>query len=162
MDRAIVVGTGLIGTSVALALTGRGVTTYLVDADPDVAKLAADLGAGIAGKPADPVDLAILAVPPAHVARVLADAQHRGLAVAYTDVASVKARPQHELEALACESASFVGGHPLAGGSGRVPARPVPTCSRGGRGCSPRHRPPPPIPWSGRASWRPCAAPCRS
>ncbi len=115
LDRAVVVGTGLIGTSVAMALTGRGVVTYLVDADPEVAKLAADLGAGIAGEPVEPVDLAVLAVPPAHVARVLAEQQRRGLAAAFTDVASVKARPQRELEALGCSPATFVGGHPLAG-----------------------------------------------
>ena len=115
LDRAVVVGTGLIGTSVALALTRRGVVTYLVDADPEVAKLAADLGAGIAGEPAEPVDLAVLAVPPAFVARVLAEQQRLGYARAFTDVASVKARPQRELEALGCDPAVFVGGHPLAG-----------------------------------------------
>lgn len=116
LERALVIGTGLIGTSVALALTTRGVATYLADTDPEVAKMAADLGAGTAGEPVEPVDLAVLAVPPAQIARVLADAQRRGLARAYTDVASVKARPLHDLEALGCQPASFVGGHPLAGG----------------------------------------------
>jgi prephenate dehydrogenase len=115
LGRAVVVGTGLIGTSVALALTSKGVTTYLADANPDVAKLAADLGAGIAAEPVDPVDLAVLAVPPAYVARVLAEQQARGLAPAFTDVASVKARPQRDVEKLGCDLASFVGGHPLAG-----------------------------------------------
>ncbi|MGW6088975.1 FAD-dependent oxidoreductase, partial [Oerskovia enterophila] len=33
-----VVGTGLIGTSAALALTGRGLTVHLEDADPDAAR----------------------------------------------------------------------------------------------------------------------------
>jgi prephenate dehydrogenase len=118
LDRAVVVGTGLIGTSVALALTTSGVTTYLTDSDPAVARQAADLGAGIALGPdeqVEPVDLAVLAVPPAYVARVLADQQRRGTARAFTDVASVKARPQRELEALGCDPGSFVGGHPLAG-----------------------------------------------
>ena len=44
--RAIVIGTGLIGTSVALALRPRGVEVWLADADPAAARLAADIGAG--------------------------------------------------------------------------------------------------------------------
>jgi prephenate dehydrogenase len=44
--RAIVIGTGLIGTSIALALRERGADIWLADADPAAARLAADLGAG--------------------------------------------------------------------------------------------------------------------
>ncbi|KWX09884.1 prephenate dehydrogenase, partial [Carbonactinospora thermoautotrophica] len=87
---ALVVGTGLIGTSVALALSSRGVATYLADTNPAVARFAAELGAGRAEEPPGPVDLAILGVPPTHVGRVLADLQARDAAAAYTDVASVK------------------------------------------------------------------------
>ena len=43
---AVVIGTGLIGTSIALALSERGVTVWLADHDPAAARLAADLGAG--------------------------------------------------------------------------------------------------------------------
>ncbi|MCZ9336400.1 NAD(P)-binding protein, partial [Streptomyces sp. TRM76130] len=34
MRSALVIGTGLIGTSAALALTRRGVTVHLADHDP--------------------------------------------------------------------------------------------------------------------------------
>ncbi|MBM4792062.1 prephenate dehydrogenase [Streptomyces sioyaensis] len=112
---AAVVGTGLIGTSVALALTARGVTTYLIDRDGAAARTAAALGAGTAGAPPAPVDLAVLAVPPGKVAEVLEEHQKDGLARAYTDVASVKGRPQAELAARGCDLTSFVGGHPMAG-----------------------------------------------
>lgn len=112
---AAVVGTGLIGTSVALALTARGVTTYLIDRDEAAARTAAALGAGTFGAPPAPVDLAVLAVPPATVAEVLEEHQKDGLAQAYTDVASVKGRPQAELAARGCDLTSFVGGHPMAG-----------------------------------------------
>ena len=44
--RAIIIGTGLIGTSVALALREQGAQVWLADADPASARLAADLGAG--------------------------------------------------------------------------------------------------------------------
>jgi prephenate dehydrogenase len=43
---AVIIGTGLIGTSVALALRSRGVTVWLADADPAAAELAAHIGAG--------------------------------------------------------------------------------------------------------------------
>ncbi|MER5352014.1 prephenate dehydrogenase [Kitasatospora sp. NPDC002551] len=115
MRTAAVVGTGLIGTSAALALTGRGLTVHLEDADPDAARTAASLGAGTT-EPADgPVDLAIIAVPPALVGKVLADCQRRGLARCYTDVASVKAGPRAEVAALGCDTTHYIGGHPMAG-----------------------------------------------
>ncbi len=44
--RVAVIGTGLIGTSVALALREHGTAVWLADADPEAARLAANLGAG--------------------------------------------------------------------------------------------------------------------
>ncbi|KWX00829.1 Arogenate dehydrogenase [Carbonactinospora thermoautotrophica] len=119
---ALVVGTGLIGTSVALALSSRGVATYLADTNPAVARFAAELGAGRAEEPPGPVDLAILGVPPTHVGRVLADLQARDAAAAYTDVASVKALPLGDAERLGCDLCSYVGGHPMAGRERSGPA----------------------------------------
>ncbi|PCG86772.1 prephenate dehydrogenase [Streptomyces sp. WZ.A104] len=115
MRSAAVVGTGLIGTSIALALRGRGVTTYLLDRDPEAARTAADLGAGLVGAPRTPVDLAVLAVPPQHVASALHEHQQLRLAEDYTDAASVKAKPQAEAAALGCDLSRYVGGHPMAG-----------------------------------------------
>ncbi|WP_030247908.1 prephenate dehydrogenase [Streptomyces sp. NRRL S-350] len=115
MRTAVVVGTGLIGTSAALALTARGLTVHLEDADPDAARTAESLGAGTT-EPADgPVDLAIIAVPPALVGKVLADCQRRNLAHWYTDVASVKAGPGSEIAALGCDTVHYIGSHPMAG-----------------------------------------------
>ncbi|MFF8960938.1 prephenate dehydrogenase [Streptomyces sp. NPDC014894] len=114
--RAIaVIGTGLIGTSVALAARRRGVTVFLSDRDRVAARTAAALGAGRIRPPAVPVDLAVLAVPPSQVGAVLAEQQARGLAHCYTDVASVKALPERTALSLAPDPSSYVGGHPLAG-----------------------------------------------
>src|SRR5215470_4858751 len=81
---AVVVGTGLIGTSIALALRERGCEVWLTDTDQSATRLAAELGAGevlpARGERAAPADIAVLAVPPAAVARALADAQRRHLA----------------------------------------------------------------------------------
>jgi prephenate dehydrogenase len=112
---ALVIGTGLIGTSAALALAQRGVTVHLADHDPEQARTAAALGAGTDEPPAGPVDLAIVAAPPAHVAAVLADAMRRGVARAYVDVASVKGGPRRELEALGLDLSSYIGTHPMSG-----------------------------------------------
>jgi len=148
LGRAVVIGTGLIGTSVALALSEQGVSVWLTDQQPAAARLAADIGAGkvlpeplAAPEPApaapaagDPsgrgpqeqggpwADLAILAVPPAAVAPSLAAAQARRLARWYTDVASVKALPLRQAREQGCDLASFVPGHPLSGRERSGPA----------------------------------------
>ncbi|MGH3322590.1 MAG: prephenate dehydrogenase [Streptosporangiaceae bacterium] len=122
--RVVVIGTGLIGTSAALALSERGAEVLLDDRDPEAVRLAVDIGAGkpYEGEAAERADLAVIAVPPSAVAGTLADAQRRGLARAYTDVASVKTRPLAEAASRGCALADFVGGHPLAGRERSGPA----------------------------------------
>ncbi|MFD4702198.1 prephenate dehydrogenase [Streptomyces niveus] len=115
MRTALVIGTGLIGTSAALTLAGRGVTVHLVDHDPARARTAAALGAGTEEAPDGPVDLAIVAVPPAHTATTLATAMRAGSARGYLDVASVKGGPRRELEALGLDLTAYIGTHPMAG-----------------------------------------------
>jgi prephenate dehydrogenase len=112
---AVVIGTGLIGTSAALALAGRGVAVHLADHAPERARTAAALGAGTDDPPEGRVDLAIVAVPPAHVATALADAMRAGTARGYLDVASVKGGPRRELEALGLDLSAYIGTHPMAG-----------------------------------------------
>ncbi|MBD9734718.1 prephenate dehydrogenase [Streptomyces sp. H28] len=115
MRTALVIGTGLIGTSAALALTRRGVTVHLSDHDPEQARTATALGAGTDRPPDGPVDLAIVAAPPAHVADLLADAIRGGVAGAYADVASVKGGPRRELEARGLDLSAYIGTHPMSG-----------------------------------------------
>lgn len=135
---AVILGTGLIGTSIALALREHGdVRVWLSDRDPASARLAASMGAGellpsgpsgagwlADGSPGDGwlADVAILAVPPLAVAPVLADAQRRRLARVCTDVASVKQLPVQQAAALGCDLAGFVPGHPMAGRERHGPA----------------------------------------
>jgi len=124
--RLVVIGTGLIGTSVALAAGRLGAAVWLADRDPAAARFAAGLGAGdelpAAGPPGGPADLAVLAMPPEAVAPALAAAQERGLARCYTDVASVKELPLARARELGCDLATFVAGHPLAGRERSGPA----------------------------------------
>ncbi|MCW2144391.1 prephenate dehydrogenase [Actinoplanes cyaneus] len=111
----IVIGTGLIGTSVALAARRAGVTVFLSDRDPVAVRVAEALGAGLAQSPQRPVDLAVLAVPPAHVGPVIRQAQSSGLALSYTDVASVKGELERIVLRSAPKPSAYVGGHPMAG-----------------------------------------------
>ncbi|MFF9569179.1 prephenate dehydrogenase [Streptomyces sp. NPDC014685] len=115
MRTALVIGTGLVGTSAALALAGRGIQVHLTDHDPGSARTAAALGAGTDEAPEGRVDLAVVAVPPAHVAPVLAAAMRDGVARGYLDVASVKGGPRRELEALGLDLTPYIGTHPMAG-----------------------------------------------
>src|SRR6201996_8060679 len=124
--RVLVAGTGLIGTSIALALRDKGAEVWLSDADPATARLAADLGAGTVVpdlRDAKGIaDVAVLAMPPAVVAREIAYAQECAVADAYTDVASVKALPARQARELGCDLESYVPGHPLAGRERHGPA----------------------------------------
>ena len=124
--RVAVIGTGLIGTSAALALRRLGTDVRLWDRDPAAAALAADLGAGRVLSSLDslesPADLALIAVPPADVAAVLGAAQRAALADCYTDVASVKALPLAQARDAGCDISRYVPGHPLAGRERSGPA----------------------------------------
>jgi prephenate dehydrogenase len=124
--RVLVCGTGLIGTSVALALRAAGTEVWLSDADQATARLAADLGAGTVVPDLRDAkglaDVAVLAMPPAAVGTELAFAQECGVASFYTDVASVKALPAAQAAALGCDLTSYVPGHPLAGRERQGPA----------------------------------------
>ncbi|MFF5965689.1 prephenate dehydrogenase [Streptomyces collinus] len=115
MRTALVIGTGLIGTSAALALSQRGVTVHLADPDPEQARTAAALGAGTDEAPDGPVDLVIVAAPPAHVADVLTEAIRRGAGRGYLDVASVKGGPRRELEERGLDLSAYIGSHPMSG-----------------------------------------------
>jgi prephenate dehydrogenase len=115
MRDVVIVGTGLIGTSIGLALRRQAVSTHLLDHDPEIAGLAAKLGAGTVGVPGEPADLAVIAVPPSRIPSVLREQQRSGLARAYTDVGSVKAVLQSQADLLGCDPSSYLGGHPLAG-----------------------------------------------
>jgi prephenate dehydrogenase len=124
--RVLVAGSGLIGTSIALALREHDTQVWLTDADEATARLAADLGAGtVVSDLRDAkglADIAVLAVPPASVAATLARAQDCAVADWYTDVASVKELPVTQARALGCDLGSYVPGHPLAGRERHGPA----------------------------------------
>nr|ABI22139.1 prephenate dehydrogenase [Streptomyces lavendulae] len=110
-----VIGTGLIGTSIGLALTEYGVRVHLQDVHAESVRIAEARGAGTALAPERQTDLAVIAVPPQSVRTALADAQRRRIARHYTDVASVKAALPAAGADLGWDASRFIGGHPIAG-----------------------------------------------
>ncbi|MGI5117949.1 prephenate dehydrogenase [Marinactinospora thermotolerans] len=125
IERAVVVGAGLIGTSIALALRERGVEVALADRDPATVRLACELGAGVPleeGKDERPADIAVVAAPPAVIPALLRDVQSRGLARFYTDVASVKQAVVTEAVRLGCDLTTFVPSHPMGGSERNGPS----------------------------------------
>ena len=67
-----VVGAGLLGASIGLALRERGVDVILADSSRANLTLAIDYGAGRAAAPDDVPVLVVVAVPPDSVATVVA------------------------------------------------------------------------------------------
>ncbi len=109
---AFISGTGLIGTSIGLALRQLGWNTIGWDPDPDRLAAAGALGAVEPGDAAamgtmEPDDLVVLAGPPKSVVEQLKTLQTEALVI---DVAAVKV-PMLQVQ----RPSRFVGTHPMAG-----------------------------------------------
>ncbi len=112
----LVVGAGLVGASVGLALRRAGVDVRLRDAAPDVVDQAVRLGAGRPELPGEaPASLAVIAVPPEAVAGVVASVLEGGRAEYATDVASIKELPAAMVRERVGDAGRYVGSHPMAG-----------------------------------------------
>ncbi len=121
MPDVLVVGTGLIGTSIGMALTQGDYDVLLHDRHEAVRDAAVGRGAGAPWNGVERADVIVAAVPPTHVATVLKYAQDLDLGQTYTHVSSVQSQVQDEVETLGCDLATFVGGHPLAGSESSGP-----------------------------------------
>lgn len=128
-QRVTLIGVGLIGGSLGMALRARGLAREVVGVTRTEAAIGraqqrgaidrggTDPAAGVAG-----ADLVVLAVPPEHVVpmarRVI---PHLRPGAVLTDVASVKAEIVQSVDALIVPGSqvAFVGGHPMAGNEGQ-------------------------------------------
>jgi prephenate dehydrogenase len=111
----LVVGAGLLGTSIGLALRRRDVDVALTDVNPENLRIATTIGAAsVAADDTEP-QLVVVAVPPDHLAARIAEAL-AGTGATVTDVGSVKGAPLAAVRSLAPEAvARYVGSHPMAG-----------------------------------------------
>ena len=128
-QRATLIGVGLIGGSLGMALRARGLAREVVGVTRTEAAIPAARSRGAIDRgTVDPVagvdgaDLVILAGPPEQVvpvARRVIPYLRRGALV--TDVASVKGELVRSVDALIGteRAVTFVGGHPMAGNEGQ-------------------------------------------
>jgi prephenate dehydrogenase len=120
-----VIGTGLLGTSIGLALAGQGTRVLLSDPSPTALAVARDLGAGEVDPGGLRARLTVVAAPPDVTARVVVAAMDADPTATVTDVASVKSGVLRAVAESGADLSRFVGGHPMAGRerSGPVAAR---------------------------------------
>ena len=111
----LIVGTGLIGTSIALSLRRADVAVLLSDVDDESIRIATEAGAGRRLTEGDRPVIVVVAVPPRHAARVIAAASSAHPGATITDVTSVKERVIQDALGLGADPARLVGGHPMAG-----------------------------------------------
>ena len=110
-----VVGAGLLGASIGLALRALDVEVILADVSPSAVRLAIDYGAGRAAAAGDEPTLIVVCVPPDLVASIVAGELAAYPSALVTDVASVKLGPLSELRELGADVSRYVGSHPMAG-----------------------------------------------
>ncbi len=107
-----IVGAGLIGTSIALALSAKKIAVELVDVDPVGLALACDLvGCVAVSEP----ELIIFATPLKALSEVIEEQYHLNPNSTFMDVCSVKTEPVLKVKASSLPLNSFVGTHPMAG-----------------------------------------------
>jgi prephenate dehydrogenase len=120
-DRVAVVGTGLIGTSIAMAAERIGDVVRGFDTDPSALTRAAERsGLSPAGTPHECVEgatVVVVSTPIPAVPGAVAEALRLAPDAVVTDVASVKSHVASELRALAgaVDLSRYVGGHPMGG-----------------------------------------------
>jgi prephenate dehydrogenase len=110
-----IVGTGLLGASIGLALRDKGVEVVLDDVSPAALALAVDYGAGRPPADGDEPELIVVAVPPDVTATVVERELRAHPNAVVTDVASVKSGPLDRLRAVGADVSRYIGSHPMAG-----------------------------------------------
>ncbi|ATG52140.1 prephenate dehydrogenase [Brachybacterium vulturis] len=123
-----IIGTGLIGGSLGLALRRAGVEIQVEDASPGTAALAVELGVGeLPGADAPDPALVLVAAPPDVAAALVQRALRSWPEALVADVASVKSTVLDGLRsrARAEDLPRYIGAHPMAGRevSGVIAAR---------------------------------------
>ena len=107
-----IVGAGLIGTSIGLALAAKNIAVEMIDVDSRNQALAQDLTGGVSI--AEP-ELIILATPLRALSQVINEQYELNPNSTFMDVCSVKVEPLQKVQASKLPLKQFVGTHPMAG-----------------------------------------------
>ena len=128
-ERVGIVGTGLIGTSIAMAAVRAGCEVTAFDVDRGVLRAACEHASGV--RPAASLaecaltsTLVVVATPVTVTPSVVVETLDANRKAIVTDAASVKSHVVREVEHLAGVEASsrFIGGHPMGGSERSGPA----------------------------------------
>ena len=117
-----IVGAGLIGTSIGLALKAAGASVQFVDVDANAELLANDL---VKSGSFENPDLIIIATPPSAFKLAIEREKTLNPQAILMDIGSVKTKPLLEVSTIEGLLSRFCGTHPMAGRevSGAVSAR---------------------------------------
>lgn len=133
----LVIGAGLLGSSIGLGLAAQGVETWVSDISPTTEAVSEDIGAGrsvarladevgeqVAREEIDP-QLVVVATPPDVAARTIVTALDDYPRAVVVDIASVKQPILEAVRATGADLSRYVGTHPMSGRekSGPVAAR---------------------------------------
>ena len=110
-----IVGAGLIGTSIALALRASGITVTLCDSDSRAQALARDLMGDKDGEASGVEDLCIIATPPDVIAEVVEAEVSRNPRLRVMDISSIKTKPLQDVSSIGFDLTLFAPTHPMAG-----------------------------------------------
>lgn len=111
-----IIGSGLIGSSIGLALAAKGVRVSMLDVDPSAQELAQDLMGEASGSlSAIPVDLTIIASPISSISQVIEGENEQSINLGFIDISSVKVKPKVDVSAQGFDMSKFFPSHPMAG-----------------------------------------------
>jgi prephenate dehydrogenase len=111
-----IVGSGLIGTSIGLALSARGIAVQMSDVDPTASVLAQTLvGSSTSVESGHAFDVVLLALPPSAFKKALTKEIELNTSSTFVDILSIKTKPLLEVQSLGDISSRYVGTHPMAG-----------------------------------------------
>ena len=109
-----IIGSGLIGTSIGLALSHKGVSVTMRDEDSRTQGIAQALMGNEGGEIAS-AELVISAVPVSSFTMVIATLERATFKGVFIDVASIKTQPIVELRRSSLSASHFLPTHPMAG-----------------------------------------------
>lgn len=109
-----VIGSGLIGASIALSLTAKGIDVTFSDTNPAHIKFCKEVGLQEYNQMSIP-DLVFVCVPPASAAEILVSASQNFPQATITDVTSVKGSVLRRAVDLGADPVRLVSAHPMAG-----------------------------------------------
>lgn len=112
LQKVRIVGSGLIGTSIALGLVQQGILVDMVDSDSTAQALANDLIGGVAV--IDP-ELVIFALPTSQLSQVISNEIAINPHSTFMDVGSVKIEVVLQVKTFPGLSSRFLPTHPMAG-----------------------------------------------